>query len=261
MTARLTITTTRPSVTITSGGPTGPPGPQGEQGEPGADGAAGPAGDAGPKGDTGDTGPQGPTGATGAAGEAGEDGVSAYPTYVGVWHRLGTRGSPTTLNPGVNNLMLVPFYVGSERTLTHVALDVFQSATGTGTSTLHIGIYSPSATTGLPTGTPVATLAAVDLKATLGITTIDIADVPLTPGLYWRATLRNDTGSISGAQIRSQAPDPALAHVVTETGAAPTQLTTDATALTQAGASSGLPTIGTLATFASTVPLIMGKFA
>jgi hypothetical protein len=114
-------------------------------------------------------------------------------TVAGVAGSLATAPSISTAASGTlaltaNRQYFIPVYISAVSTTTTLACEVTTLGTS---SSIRMNIYAADATTGAPTGSPLAADVLVS-SATIGVKT-GAYSVTLKPGLYWASMVCNAT--------------------------------------------------------------------
>lgn len=135
----------------------------------------------------------------------------------------------------INAMYLLPFAILADATLTQIAFEVSGAVA---TALARTGIYAASASTLLPTGSPIVDNGTIDASTT-GTKTVSLSQA-LTAGVYWLAFV----GQTAAPTVRHMAGvSPFVANATFPSGSG----TGWNNALVQTGVSGALPSIGSLA--------------
>jgi len=115
-----------------------------------------------------------------------------FPYVSGRFYPAAYPGAALAVGAYFGGLMnLHAFYINEEVTISHLAFRV----AGASATNMMLGIYANNPATGLPTGTPLASIVGADMSVAQGVSTALAANVTLQPGIYWMASQQTNTSA------------------------------------------------------------------
>lgn len=182
----------------------------------------------------------------------------------GAWYELPAyHGSSTGVTPVSGECYYIP-QVMPRVTIDQLYVETtVASVDSSSTDVIRVGLYNPSATTGLPSGSPVIDFGTFNLETAVPGVALDVTNTTVA-GLYWWAVVRQVTGTPSTAgQVRSSNFTSPYSGLLYQTTSLPVTNGAGSRFYTfkETGVSGALGTPGTLTLSADSVPIIWYKSA